>query len=171
MNDDLAAGCCGAPRWSSSMARSGRTTKWSVPDLVRRPANAWVTCRCRGPDGSIAAFVGIGYWPQDIRSYEQHQPGAAPGFRPKRPKPKPPDGSSDRTGWRSHHDPEPRRLSRPACARSARSVTTTCTPSITRLHGGDCTPDQVRAWVINRYYYQHSIPMKDAAFMSPRRGP
>ncbi|SDF21428.1 pyrroloquinoline-quinone synthase [Salipiger thiooxidans] len=35
-----------------------------------------------------------------------------------------------------------------------------------RLHGGDCTPDQVRAWVINRYYYQHSIPMKDAAFMS-----
>ena len=34
------------------------------------------------------------------------------------------------------------------------------------LHGGNCTPDQVRAWVINRYYYQHSIPMKDAAFMS-----
>lgn len=34
------------------------------------------------------------------------------------------------------------------------------------LHGGKCTPDQVRAWVINRYYYQHSIPMKDAAFMS-----
>ena len=20
------------------------------------------------------------------------------------------------------------------------------------LHGGDCTPDQVRAWMINRYY-------------------
>ncbi|MCA0963980.1 pyrroloquinoline-quinone synthase PqqC [Salipiger bermudensis] len=35
-----------------------------------------------------------------------------------------------------------------------------------RLHGGDCSPDEVRAWVINRYYYQHSIPMKDAAFMS-----
>ncbi|MHA6346000.1 pyrroloquinoline-quinone synthase PqqC [Roseivivax sp. CAU 1761] len=35
-----------------------------------------------------------------------------------------------------------------------------------RLHGGACTPDEVRAWVINRYYYQHSIPMKDAAFMS-----
>lgn len=34
------------------------------------------------------------------------------------------------------------------------------------LHGGGCSPDQVRAWVINRYYYQHSIPMKDAAFMS-----
>ena len=34
------------------------------------------------------------------------------------------------------------------------------------LHSGGCTPDQVRAWVINRYYYQRSIPMKDAAFMS-----
>jgi pyrroloquinoline-quinone synthase len=37
-----------------------------------------------------------------------------------------------------------------------------------RLHGGGCTPNEVRAWVINRYYYQHSIPMKDAAFMSRR---
>jgi pyrroloquinoline-quinone synthase len=35
-----------------------------------------------------------------------------------------------------------------------------------RLHSGACTPDQVRAWVINRYYYQSRIPMKDAAFMS-----
>ncbi|MGM0583307.1 MAG: pyrroloquinoline-quinone synthase PqqC [Pseudomonadota bacterium] len=35
-----------------------------------------------------------------------------------------------------------------------------------RLHSGGCTPDQVRAWVINRYYYQARIPMKDAAFMS-----
>jgi pyrroloquinoline-quinone synthase len=34
------------------------------------------------------------------------------------------------------------------------------------LHGGGCTPDQVRAWVINRFYYQSRIPMKDAAFMS-----
>jgi len=34
------------------------------------------------------------------------------------------------------------------------------------LHSGGCTPDQVRAWVINRYYYQCSIPKKDAAFMS-----
>jgi pyrroloquinoline-quinone synthase len=34
------------------------------------------------------------------------------------------------------------------------------------LHGGRCTPDQVRAWVINRFYYQSRIPMKDAAFMS-----
>ncbi|MFD1880680.1 pyrroloquinoline-quinone synthase PqqC [Paracoccus pacificus] len=34
------------------------------------------------------------------------------------------------------------------------------------LHSGRCTIDQVRAWVINRYYYQSRIPMKDAAFIS-----
>ncbi len=34
------------------------------------------------------------------------------------------------------------------------------------LHSGGCSIDQVRAWVINRYYYQSRIPMKDAAFMS-----
>lgn len=35
-----------------------------------------------------------------------------------------------------------------------------------RLHSGQCTPDQVRGWVINRWAYQAAIPMKDAAFMS-----
>ena len=35
-----------------------------------------------------------------------------------------------------------------------------------RLHSGQCSPAQVRSWVINRYYYQSRIPMKDAAFMS-----
>ncbi|WP_170755950.1 pyrroloquinoline-quinone synthase PqqC [Ruegeria lacuscaerulensis] len=35
-----------------------------------------------------------------------------------------------------------------------------------RLHSGQCSPDQVRAWVINRWAYQAAIPMKDAAFMS-----
>lgn len=34
------------------------------------------------------------------------------------------------------------------------------------LHGGKCTPVQVRAWVINRCYYQSRIPLKDAALMS-----
>jgi pyrroloquinoline-quinone synthase len=34
------------------------------------------------------------------------------------------------------------------------------------LHGGKCTPTQVRAWVINRYHYQSSIPLKDAALIS-----
>ena len=35
-----------------------------------------------------------------------------------------------------------------------------------RLHGGECTPDEVRAWVVNRWIYQSRIPMKDAAFLS-----
>lgn len=35
-----------------------------------------------------------------------------------------------------------------------------------RLHGGESTITEVRAWVINRYCYQSSIPMKDAAFLS-----
>ncbi|WP_137387740.1 pyrroloquinoline-quinone synthase PqqC [Rhodoligotrophos defluvii] len=39
------------------------------------------------------------------------------------------------------------------------------------LHGGDCTMTQVRAWVINRYYYQSRIPMKDAAFLSRMADP
>lgn len=39
-------------------------------------------------------------------------------------------------------------------------------PFHTMLHNGNCSHNQVRAWVINRYYYQSSIPMKDAAFMS-----
>jgi pyrroloquinoline-quinone synthase len=39
-------------------------------------------------------------------------------------------------------------------------------PFHARLHGGGASPDQVRAWVINRYYYQSRIPMKDAAFLS-----
>lgn len=34
------------------------------------------------------------------------------------------------------------------------------------LHGGKCTSAQVRAWVINRYYYQSRIPQKDAALIS-----
>lgn len=34
------------------------------------------------------------------------------------------------------------------------------------LHGGKCSQEQVQAWVINRYYYQSHIPLKDAAFMS-----
>ena len=35
-----------------------------------------------------------------------------------------------------------------------------------KLHNGECTPDQVRAWVINRWAYQAAIPKKDAAFLS-----
>lgn len=39
-------------------------------------------------------------------------------------------------------------------------------PFHARLHSGECSPDEVRAWVINRWMYQSRIPMKDAAFMS-----
>src|ERR1700712_2114033 len=34
------------------------------------------------------------------------------------------------------------------------------------LNGGRATPEQVRGWVANRYYYQINIPIKDAAILS-----
>lgn len=34
------------------------------------------------------------------------------------------------------------------------------------LHGGRLTKPQVQAWALNRYYYQSSIPIKDALVMS-----
>ncbi|MBX6320742.1 MAG: pyrroloquinoline-quinone synthase PqqC [Rhodospirillaceae bacterium] len=34
------------------------------------------------------------------------------------------------------------------------------------LHEGRLNKGQVQAWVLNRYYYQHSIPMKDAGLLS-----
>ena len=34
------------------------------------------------------------------------------------------------------------------------------------LHGGKLDQGQVQAWVLNRYYYQSRIPMKDAALIS-----
>ena len=34
------------------------------------------------------------------------------------------------------------------------------------LHGGSLDKGQVQAWVLNRYYYQSRIPMKDAALIS-----
>ena len=35
-----------------------------------------------------------------------------------------------------------------------------------RMNSGRCSPSQVRGWVANRYYYQISIPIKDAAMLS-----
>lgn len=37
------------------------------------------------------------------------------------------------------------------------------------LHGGELNKGQVQAWALNRYYYQASIPVKDAAVMSRLR--
>jgi pyrroloquinoline-quinone synthase len=34
------------------------------------------------------------------------------------------------------------------------------------LHGGKLTKGQVQAWALNRYYYQSSIPLKDAIVIS-----
>ncbi len=34
------------------------------------------------------------------------------------------------------------------------------------MYSGQCTPEQIRGWVANRYYYQISIPRKDAAIMA-----
>jgi pyrroloquinoline-quinone synthase len=34
------------------------------------------------------------------------------------------------------------------------------------LNSGGATPDQIRGWVANRYYYQINIPVKDAAILS-----
>ena len=39
-------------------------------------------------------------------------------------------------------------------------------PFNVRLNSGQCTPEQIRGWVINRFYYQSIIPKKDAAILS-----
>lgn len=35
-----------------------------------------------------------------------------------------------------------------------------------RLNSGQCSPDEIRGWVANRFYYQINIPLKDAAILS-----
>lgn len=39
------------------------------------------------------------------------------------------------------------------------------------LHGGQCNRGQVQAWVLNRFYYQCRIPIKDATLMSRAEDP
>lgn len=39
-------------------------------------------------------------------------------------------------------------------------------PFNVRLNSGQCSPDQIRGWVANRFYYQINIPLKDAAILS-----
>lgn len=39
-------------------------------------------------------------------------------------------------------------------------------PFNVRLNSGQATPEEVRGWVANRFYYQTSIPLKDAAVLS-----
>jgi coenzyme PQQ biosynthesis protein C len=35
-----------------------------------------------------------------------------------------------------------------------------------KLHGGDLSLFQIQAWVLNRYYYQSQIPVKDASLLA-----
>jgi pyrroloquinoline-quinone synthase len=42
-------------------------------------------------------------------------------------------------------------------------------PFHSMLHGGELNKGQVQAWALNRYYYQSSIPLKDAVVMSRLR--
>jgi pyrroloquinoline-quinone synthase len=39
-------------------------------------------------------------------------------------------------------------------------------PFNVRLHGGACTPAEVRRWIRNRYYYQTRIPLKDGLILT-----
>jgi pyrroloquinoline-quinone synthase len=39
-------------------------------------------------------------------------------------------------------------------------------PFNVRMHAGELTPDELRRWVANRYYYQTRIPIKDALILA-----
>ena len=39
-------------------------------------------------------------------------------------------------------------------------------PFNVRMNSGGCTPDEIRCWVANRFYYQVCIPRKDAAILA-----
>ena len=39
-------------------------------------------------------------------------------------------------------------------------------PFNVRMNAGGCTPDELRCWVANRFYYQICIPRKDAAILA-----
>jgi pyrroloquinoline-quinone synthase len=39
-------------------------------------------------------------------------------------------------------------------------------PFNVRMNAGGCTPDEIRCWIANRFYYQMCIPRKDAAILA-----
>jgi pyrroloquinoline-quinone synthase len=39
-------------------------------------------------------------------------------------------------------------------------------PFNVKMNAGECSKEQIRGWVLNRFYYQWIIPIKDAAIMS-----
>lgn len=44
-------------------------------------------------------------------------------------------------------------------------------PFHVRMHGGELSRAQIQAWVLNRYYYQTRIPIKDALVLSKSEDP
>ena len=40
-----------------------------------------------------------------------------------------------------------------------------------RMHAGDLSPDEIRTWVRNRYYYQTRIPIKDGLILAKAQEP
>jgi coenzyme PQQ biosynthesis protein C len=40
-----------------------------------------------------------------------------------------------------------------------------------RLHGGQCSRAEVQAWALNRYFYQATIPIKDATILARMEDP
>jgi pyrroloquinoline-quinone synthase len=44
-------------------------------------------------------------------------------------------------------------------------------PFNVRMHAGTLTPDEIRAWVRNRYYYQTRIPIKDGIILAKSEDP
>ena len=52
------------------------------------------------------------------------------------------------------------------CARSAPTRYHNLHPFHRLLHGGKLNKGQVQAWALNRYYYQSTIPLKDAVVIS-----
>jgi len=40
-----------------------------------------------------------------------------------------------------------------------------------RMHAGELSPEEIRTWVRNRYYYQTRIPIKDGLILAKAQGP
>src|SRR5262249_60900356 len=97
-----------------------------------------------------------------IRSWSTDRPTAVASKRPA--------GRSPRTAWRSCCDGRAMKLMSPDELEAAlRDIGARryhrLHPFHGLLHGGRCTRGQVQAWALNRYYYQASIPLKDASLI------
>ena len=44
-------------------------------------------------------------------------------------------------------------------------------PFHVRMHAGELSKDELRSWVVNRFYYQTRIPIKDALILSKSDDP